>query len=115
MLSNSDNSDRFNTDKYPQFQKYVDDQILNIFTKDIPQNLAKKIISKIHNDSNYIFSEKAFLIILKEHIEEEVKTKFFFDSQDAIDHTVLNVFSRIGPDQSYVLFQFVLAYISLNI
>lgn len=109
------NSDRFNTDKYPQFQKYVDDQIVTIFTNDIPQNLAKKIIYKISNEPDYVFSEKAFLLILKDHIEEEVKSKFFFDSQDAVDHTVLNVFSRIGPDQSYVLFQFVLAYISLNI
>lgn len=109
------NSDRFNTNKYPQFQKYVDDQIVNIFKNDIPQNLAKKIIYKIDNQSDYVFSEKEFLIILKDHIEEEVKSKFFFDSQDAIDHTVLSIFSRIGPEQSYILFQFVLAYISLNI
>jgi hypothetical protein len=93
----------------------VDDQIVNILINDLPQNLAKKIISKIDTEANYVFSEKEFLLILKDHIEEEVKTKFFFDSQDAVDHTVLNVFSRIGADQSYVLFQFVLAYISLNI
>lgn len=108
------NIDRFSTNKYPQFQKEVTKKITSTF-KDMPLELAKKVLIKMDADPEYEFSQQEFLGIYKNYLSEKVQKVLYFDSPDAVEHTVTQILLIIGAEQSFTMYQFVLAYIALNI
>ena len=82
--------------------------------QDLPLEIAKIVISRLE-DPDYDFNQQEFLEIFKSYLTDKVKTVFYFDSPDAVEHMVNQILLIIGPEQSYTTYQFVLAYISLNI
>jgi hypothetical protein len=109
------NPDRFQNDRYPQFQKDLEEKILTAITVNLPENIAKIILRKIENDSSFVFNEKEFFKIFQQYISDKLKKIVYTDSPDILEEMSLNIVTKIGAEQTYVIFQFVLAFISLNI
>jgi len=106
--------DRLSPNRYPEFQKEVNRKVTSTF-ENLPQELAKIVLERIDRDIDFQFSEKAFLDIFKDHLSDKIKKVLYYDSPDALDYTINQILLTIGPEQTYVLFQYVLAYISLHI
>ena len=113
-MNNYYNSKRLDTKRYPEFQKQLITTIGEKIFQSLPENIAKVVLKKIDKEPNFEFNQEAFLHIYQDYIISKVKEILYFDDELVAENIGIAIITHLGAEQSFILFQFVMAYISLH-